>query len=234
MLYPHVIHSISEGKPEDLSRTQSLYLNPLSTLIPTLNFPPKFNIGLTPLVSLRRSDLLFSRPELLKIQRSLHPHSQQYPPVFASGATWDRSLSSYLSDFLTPLPLGNYRALIVDTGSRWTPATFAFPGMSGIVTFFQYSMEKWIDKVSEVLDKGDETKRRRVLIKAYAGGHDKCETALGPIASSELSEGDDWNWSKEFNHAVQVSSFRFSNLSLLLFFFPSFFLPIFLSFTISL
>ena len=55
ILHPHVIATPDYTGPEyDRGYPQNLYLDPDSSLIPSLHFPPGFSIERTPLVSFRR------------------------------------------------------------------------------------------------------------------------------------------------------------------------------------
>jgi hypothetical protein len=106
-------------------------------------------------------------------------------------------------------------------------------GYDGLLTFFGEVMEMWAAKVQTHLDVVNErvggggksryppsgrtrgVPKRRVVVRAYLPGHDKCHTYRS--AANRLPEiADTWNWAKipTYNEIFEVS---FSSLYCLFF-----------------
>jgi hypothetical protein len=122
-------------------------------------------------------------------------------------------------------------------GYQWGPTldTGVKPvyGYDGLLTFFGEVMEMWAAKVQTHLDVVNErvggggksryppsgitrgVPKRRVVVRAYLPGHDKCHTYRS--AANRLPEiADTWNWAKipTYNEIFEVS---FSSLYCLFF-----------------
>ncbi|KAG2016437.1 hypothetical protein CC2G_009605 [Coprinopsis cinerea AmutBmut pab1-1] len=182
LLYPHVV-----GYPDytkltsmyDRAWPQHLYLNPASPLTESLAFPNGFNISSTPLVTFRRVDLLWSKDDLVKMHKEMHP--EFYEPasdgtpstfqLFGEEAVWTISPKEYFDIFTKPLPEGNYRTMVVSTAGHWTTNLFhgykregepevgsdpqgkAKPvwNYDGLVQFYQDVMARWVVEAQKMI-----------------------------------------------------------------------------------
>lgn len=218
LLYPHVIATpkYTEGVSFDRGWPQNLYLNPSSPLLQHkhISFPDGFDITVTPLVTFRRIDLLFSQAELLDIHRSIYPSPPQAQgfKLFSDEPVWTLPLASYLDLFTSPLPLGNYATMVVSTAGHWTTTLFsgyrdedkadAGYGIDpGLLSFFNEAMTIWAREVQAVLwnqhrsnlrfGRPAKKKKRRVLVRSYLPGHEDCHAAREPWAEVQPFV---WNW----------------------------------------
>ncbi|KAF8167116.1 hypothetical protein B0H34DRAFT_680317 [Crassisporium funariophilum] len=169
LLYPHVIGSpnFTELGYYEHDWPQYLYLDPSSSLITSnsVKLPQDFNMTSTPLVTFRRVDILFSKPELVSIHQSLQSHSidsnsssqgvkDDNQSLFSDSLVFSLPLSEYLSQFLSPLPEGGYSTMIVGTGGHWTTMLFpgtSPPGIDGILLLFEAAMKEWVAVVQKAL-----------------------------------------------------------------------------------
>ncbi|KAI0784628.1 hypothetical protein C8Q75DRAFT_375832 [Abortiporus biennis] len=217
MLFPHVraTPNYTENPGFDRSWVQNLYLSPTSPMLKYINFPPGFNISVTPLVSFRRADLLLSREQLEGLYRaSYHPPSEFN--LFSDEPYWSLPPSEYLSMFQKPLPEGNYGTLVLSTGGHWTTSLFSgfvdekfadmgLPrGMDGVIDFFNKAMKTWADEVQKALSNDHSRRRgqrRQVVIRPYVPGHDNCHNIYQPWHEDVLSMHytSNWGYSSEFN-----------------------------------
>ncbi|CAE6360378.1 unnamed protein product [Rhizoctonia solani] len=225
LLYPHVRATPDYGPtggsgPRDWP--QHLYLNPSSPLVSELNPPTGFDMNRTPLVTFRRVDLLFDKPELDSIHRAMHSNASGDVPdtLFGPGASESYNLSpkAYLEQFMQPLPEGNYRRLIVSTAGHWT--TGSLPGARdpenttagatnpGVYKTFAEAVRVWTHQVSGALL--TDTKDRQVLIRAYlpGPGHEyDCHKEPGPITEVRTfsQEWYNWSWIGRMNEAFKAA-----------------------------
>ncbi|KAF5367855.1 hypothetical protein D9757_013697 [Collybiopsis confluens] len=219
-LYPHVVAlpDYVANPYFDRAWPQNMYLNPNSPLIPTLTFPPGFNITQTPLITFRRIDLLLSTEELVELHREKHLKGEdqgQGFELFSDEKVWTLSPTEYLPEiFLAPLPKANYANLIVSTAGHWTTTLFSGyaneptkegierhgEGLDGLIDFFGQAMEVWADQVQEAINKdrqgvvladGKGRARRQVLVRAYLTGHEDCHDHRKPWTKVKPMK---WNW----------------------------------------
>ncbi|KAJ1300925.1 hypothetical protein OPQ81_003351 [Rhizoctonia solani] len=223
LLYPHVRATpdygpTGGGGPRDWP--QNLYLNPSSPLISQLKPPVGFDMERTPLVTFRRVDLLFDKPELDAIHRAMHTNASGDVPdtLFGPEAAESYNLSpnTYLEQFTQPLPEGNYRNLIVSTAGHWT--TGSLPGARdpddtkagatnpAVYKTFVEAVRVWTNQVSSALI--NDSKERQVLIRAYLPGHEyDCHKEPGPLTEvREFSqEWYNWSWIGRMNEAFKAA-----------------------------
>ncbi|KAH6906538.1 hypothetical protein BKA70DRAFT_1372481 [Coprinopsis sp. MPI-PUGE-AT-0042] len=178
LLYPHVT-----GHPDytklttayDRAWPQHLYLNPDSPLISKLSFPSGFNISSTPLVTFRRTDILWLQEELRSMHEELHPEfysgsdgSPSNFTLFGQEPVWTMSPNEYFGIFNKPLPEGNYATMIVSTAGHWTTGLFygyATPELyevsddpaplwhyEGLLQFYEEVMSRWVAEMQRMLD----------------------------------------------------------------------------------
>ncbi|KAJ4488985.1 hypothetical protein C8J55DRAFT_506735 [Lentinula edodes] len=209
-----------------------MYLNPSSPVLPTLRYPPGFNISTTPLVTFRRVDLLLSTSELEVLHREKHPDAYDDGnnfTLFSDEAVWTLSPTTYIEDlFLLPLPYGNYANLIVSTAGHWTTSMFSgYPTIDGLISFFAEAMHAWAshtqlalshdsDSGGGVLLPNGQKKKRHVLVRAYLPGHEDCHTHRTPAAQIPPMKWNWYNWGNipEFNHVFEdlLASPSFPNI----------------------
>ncbi|KAJ7599084.1 hypothetical protein C8J56DRAFT_1158100 [Mycena floridula] len=214
LLYPHVVAAPDYTKNSNWDRgwPQYLYLNPASPLVPAISFPPGFNIESTPLVSFRRIDTLFEKPELEHLYREIY-HPQSGFELFSDEQTWNLNPTEYLDLFTAPLPTANYANLIVSTGGHWHTELFwglrdepmPVKGIANVLKFFRYAMTLWAKLVQERLlsdqeESGGYVKangqrgKRKALVRAYLPGHDDCHNYLDPWTRVRPIMNKDYNW----------------------------------------
>ncbi|KIK51365.1 hypothetical protein GYMLUDRAFT_50600 [Collybiopsis luxurians FD-317 M1] len=214
-LYPHVIATPDYVANPYFDRAwpQNMYLNPNSSLVQTLKFPPGFNISGTPLITFRRIDLLLSTEELEALHKEKHREDESFS-LFSDEAVWSLSPSYYLPDiFLASLPQSNYANLIVSTAGHWTTTLFGGysneptkdgkerhgEGIGGLIDFFGEAMEMWANKVQKAINDDREgvvlangkRARRQVMVRAYLTGHEDCHDHRKPWRKIEPMK---WNW----------------------------------------
>jgi len=225
LFYPHVIATpkYTEGGSFDRGWPQNLYLNPSSPLLRHISFPDGFDITVTPLVTFRRIDLLFSQAEILDIHRSIYPSRPQAFRLFSDEAVWTLPVAEYLDLFTSPLPLGNYATMVVSTAGHWTTTLFSGYrdenkadsgyGIDGLLSFFKEAMTIWAHEVQAVLWKqhrslrfGRPAKKRRVLVRSYLPGHEDCHAAREPLAEVQPFIWNWYNWGyiEAFNRVFEV------------------------------
>ena len=225
LFYPHVIATpkYTEGGSFDRGWPQNLYLNPSSPLLRHISFPDGFDITVTPLVTFRRIDLLFSQAEILDIHRSIYPSRPQAFRLFSDEAVWTLPVAEYLDLFTSPLPLGNYATMVVSTAGHWTTTLFSGYrdenkadsgyGIDGLLSFFKEAMTIWAHEVQVVLWKqrrslrfGRPAKKRRVLVRSYLPGHEDCHAAREPLAEVQPFIWNWYNWGyiEAFNRVFEV------------------------------
>ena len=209
ILGPHVIatpnHTLNPYY--DRAWPQNLYLNPDSPLFAEFTFPPGFNISGTPLATVRRIDLLFSKAELNDIHRSIQANPRDSEEnIFSDEATWTLPLDEYLNQFVAPLPESRYSTMIVGTAGHWTVSLFngtSPRGMPGILNLFEVVTEKWAGRVQSVVGKANDecsaqgsackVPHRRVVVRDYLPGHDNCHSHSKPTAEIPPIYSD-WDW----------------------------------------
>jgi len=217
-LYPHVIATpkYTDGVSFDRAWPQNLYLNPKSTLLPSLKLPIGFDIAKTPLVTFRRVDMLFSRDDLISIHKTLPPFDPKNATlsskIFGPQESWDLSPSEYLPLFMAPLPEAHYRTLIVNTAGHWTEATFAFnSGIPEIFAFFGNATREWVKVVAKALKSDKEG--RQVLVRSYTPGHENCQNINMPYDEIHPYQyvWYNWNWLDRFNDAFEAVVKKFKH-----------------------
>ena len=230
ILHGHVIATpdYTTGKPWDRGWPQNLYLSPTSSLVASINFPDKFDIAKTPLVTFRRIDILFSKEELVQIHREIQPPGTELEDdsLFGEKAVWTVPLPEYLVEFVSPLPEGNYKTMVVSTAGHWTTDTFAKtspPGIDGVLNLFMHAMKRWADKVEAQIRKSDEVggltwrlgpgakkaQRKRVVVRSYLPGHEDCHSFREPWKIVQPFKWNWWNWAEiwKFNDIFEVRRF---------------------------
>ncbi|KAH7869195.1 uncharacterized protein C8R40DRAFT_1155648, partial [Lentinula edodes] len=219
LLYPHVLATPDyvQNPYFDRAWPQHMYLNPSSPVLPTLQYPPGFNISTTPLITFRRVDLLLSTSELEILHREKHPEMYEEDGVgnnftlFSDEAVWSLSPSTYIENlFLLPPPYGNYANLIVSTAGHWTTSMFSgYASIDGLISFFAEAMHAWATHTQLALDddydSGGQKKNRNVLVRAYLPGHEDCHTHRAPAAQIPPMKWGWYNWGSipEFNRVFE-------------------------------
>ena len=179
-----------------------------------------------PLNSSARVDLLLGKSELDALHSSIHTSNR---PLFSDEPTWDLDPSIYLPQFLSPLPQGNYRTMIISTAGHWTTTLFSGfhnenedgNGLRELLSFFGEAMELWITEITEALDKAERlekqqrhmrgrSKERQVIVRAYVHGHDSCHSndveLAGPLKeyTGLARNWYNWGWIRRFNDVFEV------------------------------
>ncbi|KAI0699875.1 hypothetical protein C8T65DRAFT_296188 [Cerioporus squamosus] len=236
LLYPHVraTPDYIENPYFDRGWPQHLYLEPSSPLVKSISFPPGFDIEKTPLVTFRRVDLLFEKPQLDALYHSLHPdspHVAANESIFSDEAAWNLSPEEYVKIFTSPLPQGNYATMIVSTGGHWTTTLFAGlkdtsmfkDGIENVLGFFSEAMEAWAREVQALLDDAEEAEwasrrltigrlrgrkmaPKQVVVRAYLPGHEDCHDHREPWTSYKPGRWGWYNWNQigDFNDAFEA------------------------------
>jgi hypothetical protein len=239
-LYPHVLATPDYVANPYFDRAwpQNIYLNPNSSLVQSLSFPPGFNITETPLITFRRVDLLLSQEELISLHKQTHSEDDGFS-LFSEEGTWSLSPSYYLSElFLGPLPQANYANLIVSTAGHWTKTLFGGysdeptddgtpqhgEGIEGLIAFFHEAMESWADQVQDAVNRdrdgvvlaSGERARRQALVRAYLPGHEDCHNYRKPWTKIQPFKWNWYNWASiwKFNEAFEtvVSKPQYSDI----------------------
>lgn len=187
-------------------------------------FPPEFDIEVTPLVTFRRIDLLFSKAELNALYHIRHPSFSHNNTLFSEETVWTMPVQEYLDIFLSPLPKANYGTMIVSTAGHWTTTMFSYfrddekkdsgYGIDGILDFFEYAMEGWADEVQMALWKEEKRlgkkmvrKGKKVVVRAYLPGHEDCHSHREAWTEIQPSVWNWFNWGSiwDFNARFQAS-----------------------------
>lgn len=177
--------------------------------------PEGFDIAKTPLVSyrrfvlisfpwrglltrsLRRNDLLFGLTEVETLHNGGSPPATTGTALYGKEPSWNMSPTEYLPLFLTPLPEGNYRALIVNTAGHWSLKLFAGlkAGFPEINDLFRVVASNWAYQVGRALDY-DLIKTREVIVRPYLPGHDRCHSdeIMNGGPTDEEGGGTSFNW----------------------------------------
>lgn len=197
-----------------------MYLSPTSPLVHDLQFPEGFDIATTPLVTFRRSDMLFTKAELTHIHNALHPEraaAVENFELFGGDLVIDVPAVEYLRLFTAPLPEANYGTLVVSTGGHWTPWTLyglhndpaPHSDEASVFGLFEESMMAWSGLVQSWLRRArlhDDAeygggamtmggRRRQAVVRAYLPGHDNCHSFHRPWAVYEQANMTlTWNW----------------------------------------
>jgi len=228
ILYPYVFATPDYTLADfDRAWTQNLYLKPDSPLLSSLSLPKGFDPSSTPLVTFRRIDLLLSKDELISIHSSsqLQTTTLNDTSLFSDEGTWTLPVTEYLDQFLAPLPEANYATMVVSTAGHWTTTVFSKvqpPGIEGILKLFGVAMERWAEDVqSALLLRGDgseqKRKERRVIVRAYLGGHENCHDFRQPWDEIQPYNWNWYNWYEipQFNAIFEkllLSRDRFPNI----------------------
>lgn len=229
ILYPHVRATPDQARGYDHGWRQDLYLQPDSPVISRIRRPAGFDIATTPLATFRRlvytipaylvsltsphrNDLLFNLTEVEALFNGggWRPSPGDDSKLFGDERSWTISPSEYLSIFLAPLPIGNYRTLIVSTGGHWSLKLFA--GLKGgfpeIFDLFRVVQNNFIYQVGRALDSSKE-KTREVIVRPYLPGDDNCHSDKimngGPLEDPLSLKGASYNWAwiPRFNAAFK-------------------------------
>jgi hypothetical protein len=228
ILYPHVIATPYYGPGQQFDRgwPQHLYLNPNSSILNDIKFPPNFNISSTPLVTFRRIDILFSKAELNALYHINHPYFSSNDTLFSEEGVWSMPVHEYLDIFLSASPKANYGTMIVSTGGHWTTTLFSYfrdeektdsgYGINDVLDFFEFAMESWAAEVQMALWKEERRLgpkivrkgKKKVVVRAYLPGHEDCHshreawTEVQPFVWNWYNWGNIW----DFNARFQVCS----------------------------
>lgn len=139
---------------------QFLYLDTAHPWVQSLVLPLGFDASVTPIVSHKRIDLLFSLPELADVGAWIAHPTADPATYFKDGAegsdVWTQSAIGasplllrcrlsltraveWLADFEAMLPAGRYATLILSSGVHWLPDLFvgAQGGMTEVVRLWR-------------------------------------------------------------------------------------------------
>jgi len=178
----------------------------------SLTLPIGFNISSTPLVTVRRIDLLFSSEEVEALYWSAQdkPYMDGGKSIYTHEKAYTIPMDTYLNEFIQPLPTASYSTMITSTGGHW--AQFHFNGTSpagipGILNLFAVVAKRWADHFQEVVGKANQEclaagesckhpRRRRAIIRDFVEGHYECETKFDPWTDvgTVTAPPDYWNW----------------------------------------
>ena len=191
----------------------------------TLTLPAGFNISSTPLITVRRVDLLFSREELDDLWQSTQQKlSQDNTSIFSQGDSYTISMDTYLKEFMEPLPKGSYSTLITSSGVHWSSQNYfngaKTSGLSGILSLFKAATKHWADRLQEAVGKENQgctnagelcghPRRRRAIIRDNVEGHDSCFTQSEPLTRVQKSTSGQMNWADlpRFNAMWKASEY---------------------------
>ena len=176
----------------------------------SITLPPGFSISSTPLVTVRRIDLLFSTEEVEALYWSAQgrPYKDGGKSIYTHETAYTIPMDTYLDEFIAPLPTASYSTMITSTGGHW--ALFHFNGtlpasIPRILNLFKVVAKHWADHFQEVVGKvnqeclavGESCKhprRRRALIRDFVEGHDNCYSKLDPLTTIEKAPPNVSNW----------------------------------------
>ncbi|EFP84686.1 uncharacterized protein PGTG_10845 [Puccinia graminis f. sp. tritici CRL 75-36-700-3] len=190
-LAPYVI-AVPHFTPETpWNATQHLYLDNTTSLVQNMELPLGFNINTTPLVSILRSGLLLSKPEIKEVIEK-HKLIDDDKPMFGPEKVFDMHTSEYTADFLDPKL--RYSKMIASSGAHYTAMLFQDRPFHQIAEIFHYNFERWAEIMSEVL-KDPRSKGKKILYRTATAGHDKCNLERkGPWNEEKILETPVWNW----------------------------------------
>ncbi|KXN85845.1 hypothetical protein AN958_10789 [Leucoagaricus sp. SymC.cos] len=237
ILYPHVIATpyYAPGQNWDRGWPQNLYLNPNSSVVKDITFPPNFNISSTPLVTFRRIDILFSKAELNALYHLKHPHFSPNDTLFSEEGVWTMPIHDYLDIFFSPLPKANYGTMVVSTGGHWTTTLFSYfrdeekkdsgYGIDGVLEFFEFAMESWAAEVQTAIWKEERRLglkrvrkgKKKVVVRAYLPGHEDCHahreawTEVMPFVWNWYNWGNIWDFNARFQKILTATK-KFPNI----------------------
>lgn len=165
-------------------------------MLPSISFPPGFDVASTPIVTFRRNDLLLAKEALVAI----HGESE---PLFSEEAVWTVPLAEYLIEFAAP----HYATMVVSTGGHWTTTLFEHaspPGIDGVVALFAAAMNVWARGVQDVLTA--QPRRKHVVVRAYLPGHEDCHSHTQPWSAVQPFQWNWYNWAEiwRFNEIFEV------------------------------
>ncbi|OAV97089.1 hypothetical protein PTTG_05786 [Puccinia triticina 1-1 BBBD Race 1] len=171
--------------------TQHLYLNNASSLVQSMELPDGFDLNTTPLVSILRSGLLLSKPEIKEVIEKNNLINDD-KPMFGPEKVFDMHTAEYTADFLDPKL--RYSKMIASSGAHYTAMLFQDRPFHQIADIFHYNFERWAEIMTEVL-KDPRSKGKKILYRTATAGHDKCNLERkGPWNEEKILETPVWNW----------------------------------------
>ncbi|EJD42309.1 hypothetical protein AURDEDRAFT_152915 [Auricularia subglabra TFB-10046 SS5] len=217
MLHPYVRHApfFHRGGGWKRSWAQYLYLDTTHPWVQTLlekQLPLGFRADLTPLVTHKRIDLLFSLPELSDVGAWVADPTAD-PTTYWDTGTWPvitQSALEWIGTFNAQLPAGRYGVLIISTGANWLPGLFkgARGGMPEVVRLWRVAMNLLVARLVAMLE-NDKLRHRVVLFRGAVHGHEGCEKDAvrhaGPV-SKVPPLGDkfyNWRWLPHMNDVLE-------------------------------
>ncbi|MBW0468513.1 hypothetical protein O181_008228 [Austropuccinia psidii MF-1] len=172
--------------------TQHLYLKPNTTLTQRIRLPTDFEILTTPIVSILRSGLLLSKPEIEEIVTKNNLVTDELP-LWGEDLVFDMKPSQYLADFLNPKL--RYSRLIASAGAHYTQRLFQDRPLHKIAEIFHYNFEHWAQLMIKALE-DPRAKNKKILYRTATAGHHECNNArqTGPWNEEKVLETLVWNW----------------------------------------
>ncbi|KAG0149498.1 hypothetical protein CROQUDRAFT_669192 [Cronartium quercuum f. sp. fusiforme G11] len=187
--------------------TQHLYLDHESPYVQQMELPEGFNMNVTPVVTILRSGLLLSKPEITKIidDKDLLPG---VGPINWNETVFDNPTSLYLDHFLNP----NYRysKLVASAGAHYTSKLFMDLPLDKVTSVFHHVFEEWIRIISKMLE-DPRAKDKKVFYRTATAGHKDChlpEKLNGPpLNEEEALDTPIYNWQfiPIFNRIAQAA-----------------------------
>ncbi|KAH9816719.1 hypothetical protein DFH28DRAFT_186806 [Melampsora americana] len=174
--------------------TQHLYLDSESPYVQQMKLPKDFNINLTPVVTILRSGLLLSKPEIMNVvkKNNLLPGIQS---IHWNETVFDNPPSLYLDDFLNPTY--RYSKLVASAGAHYTSKLFMDLPLDKVTSVFHHAFEEWIRIINKMLD-DPRAKNKQVFYRTATAGHKDChlpERLYGPpLTEEEALVTPIYNW----------------------------------------
>ncbi|PLW16502.1 hypothetical protein PCANC_02053 [Puccinia coronata f. sp. avenae] len=171
--------------------TQHLYLNSGSSFVQRMQLPIGFDVKKTPLVSVLRSGLLLSKPEIKEVIDKYHLINDT-KPMFGPEKVFDMHTSEYIEHFLDPQL--RYSKLIASSGAHYTALLFQDRPFHQIAEIFHHNFERWAEIMTGALN-DPRSKGKKILYRTATAGHDKCYLERGgPWNEEKILETPVWNW----------------------------------------
>jgi len=171
--------------------TQHLYLNNASHLVQNMDLPAGFDLNTTPLVSILRSGLLLSKPEIKEVIEK-YELIKDDKPMFGPEKVFDMHTSEYTAAFLNPKL--RYSKMIASSGAHYTAMLFQDRPFHQIAEIFHHNFERWADIMTRVLQ-DPRANGKKILYRTATAGHDKCFLQRDTIYREEkILETPVWNW----------------------------------------
>ncbi|KAI8462173.1 hypothetical protein BY996DRAFT_4536188, partial [Phakopsora pachyrhizi] len=183
---PHWTADVPWGSP------QHMYLNPNSTFVHELKLPNGFDLKVTPLVSILRSGLLISRPEMREIIEK-HQLVNDDKPLFGDDMVFDGNTTMYTSAFLDPK--FRYSKMIASSGAHYTQKLFQNRPLYQIAEIYHKNFEHWAELMLKTLQ-DPKSKGKKIFYRTATSGHDRCNDArsTGPWSEEHILETPVYNW----------------------------------------